>query len=290
MKTTAVIYNAASGSNALSIRDIKLAFGEAANRLIFLKISLGRDQLSERIKEYKVHQLVAAGGDGTVNLVANLCVEHGLPLGVLPVGTLNHFAKDLGLPIDLRQAADVIAEGATTRVDYCSVNDHVFVNNSSIGLYPLTVLKRQTLEKRLGKWPAALFATFQSVAELKTTRLRVTYTGHNYSFKTPLLFVGNNSYHLEDIGLTNRSSLKEGTLYLYIVRANKLSGIIRVAIYTVLGKRLKSHDFLAHVKHDLLVASAKKTLHVAVDGEVLILDAPLRYKVMPAGLTVCTPT
>src|SRR6185503_16647759 len=98
--------------------------------------------------------VVIGGGDGTVSAAADRAVRHGKPIGVLPLGTLNHFARDLGMPPDLRDAVRAIATGVVREVDVGEVNGRVFVNNSSIGVYPTVVRDRdeQRLRFGRGKW------------------------------------------------------------------------------------------------------------------------------------------
>src|SRR4029450_6264872 len=105
--------------------------------------------------------VIAGGGDGTVNTVAAALVGTEVVLGVLPLGTLNHFAKDLGLPLELGGAVQTIGAGHTVRIDVGEVNGQMFLNNSSLGLYPRIVRHRQKQTERLGrgKWPAFLWAT-----------------------------------------------------------------------------------------------------------------------------------
>ncbi|MBC7708136.1 NAD(+)/NADH kinase [Polaromonas sp.] len=285
MKTAVVIHNPASGTSVPEAA-IRTAFGDSGHLLHFVNIADGQNEIEKMIKDYNAHIVIAAGGDGTVNCAANICVSLYLPLGVLPVGTLNHFAKDMNLPIKLTEAAALIQKGKMTTVDYGSVTGHVFVNNSSIGIYPASVLKREQLQSKIGKWPSAVIAMFGTITKLSTTHLRIQYDSTDVTFKTPLLFVGNNSYNFDKVGFVNRKSLTAGDLYLYIVRANRVSAFIRLVVSMVFGKRPASHDFIAHPKNTLTVNSRKNILDVAVDGEILTLQPPLKYELYAQRLKV----
>src|SRR3982751_1503854 len=123
--------------------------------------------------------VVAGGGDGTISSVAGTLVGTGKVLGVLPVGTLNHFAKDLGLPLDLDGAVQAIVRGKVREVDVAEVNGNIFINNSSLGIYPHIVSNREAQQERLGrgKLPAALWATFHALRRFPFMDLRVTVEG-----------------------------------------------------------------------------------------------------------------
>jgi diacylglycerol kinase family enzyme len=145
-----------------------------------------------------VDAIVAAGGDGTVSAVAGGLVGSDKPLGILPSGTLNHFAKDLGLPLTLHEAAAVIAAGNTHRIDVAELNGRTFINNSSIGIYPHLVHHRDQQRQRLGrnKWIAMLIAAFSVFRRHPTVRVRIGIGDRTVLRTTPFVFVGNNRYQM----------------------------------------------------------------------------------------------
>ncbi|HZI75575.1 MAG TPA: diacylglycerol kinase family protein, partial [Gemmatimonadales bacterium] len=143
MGWTAIVLNDSSGSgdSAKSAQQLSEIFAEAG-REARITVARGGDQLRTAMKEAvkrRCETLVAGGGDGTINTAASELVDSDIPLGVIPLGTLNHFAKDLGIPIDLAGAAKVVLEGARCQVDVGEVNGRVFLNNSSLGAYPAIV-------------------------------------------------------------------------------------------------------------------------------------------------------
>ena len=136
--------------------------------------------------------VVAGGGDGTINAVASVLAGSGVAFGVLPLGTLNHFAKDLGIPLALDEAVRNVAEGKPMQVDVGQVNERIFLNNSSLGLYPDIVRDREKQQRRLGrgKWPAAAWATIAALRRYPFLSVRLTIDGAQHARSTPFVFIG----------------------------------------------------------------------------------------------------
>jgi YegS/Rv2252/BmrU family lipid kinase len=158
--------------------------------------------------------IIAAGGDGTMGAVAGELAGSKSSLGMLPLGTLNHFARDLGIPNDLDEAAKLIASGTARQVDIAEVNGRAFVNNASIGLYPLMVMDRDAQRQRLGrsKRLAMLVASLRTMARFHKRRLVLTTDGGEARVDTPMLFVGNNDYRLALPSAGRRDVLDDGQL------------------------------------------------------------------------------
>ncbi|HTL29718.1 MAG TPA: diacylglycerol kinase family protein, partial [Tepidisphaeraceae bacterium] len=136
--------------------------------------------------------VVAGGGDGTVNAVACALIGSDVALGVLPLGTLNHFAKDLGIPIVLEEAARLICEGKSRRIDVAEVNGRLFVNNSSIGIYPHMVKRRDGHINRLGRGKplATFFAFLNSLRRFPTVHVRLKAGEKMWECNTPFVMIG----------------------------------------------------------------------------------------------------
>src|SRR5438270_3713495 len=145
--------------------------------------------------------LIVGGGDGTIAAAASALAGTETALGILPLGTLNHFARDLGIPNALDEAAKAIAARTEKRVDVAQLNDRIFINNSAIGLYPLMVVDRDLQRRRLGrsKRLAMIVAAVRTLVRFRHHRLTLTVNDQRAQVDTPLLFVGNNHYRL-DIG------------------------------------------------------------------------------------------
>jgi diacylglycerol kinase family enzyme len=235
--------------------------------------------------------VVAAGGDGTVSCVAAGIFGTPAILGVLPIGTLNHFAKDLHIPLDLGQAVGAIATGHTTRIDVGQVNDRVFINNSSIGVYPSIVEGREELRRHgYRKWPAMALATFRVLRRYRGVHVRLVADGRPSVWRTPIVFIGNNEYTLEGIHLGTRARLDEGRLYVYIaprVRARDLPLLVARAI----AGRAKHHgDFTIAPASELWIETTRRRrVRVAIDGEVTKMTTPLHYRTRPDSLPVIVP-
>jgi diacylglycerol kinase family enzyme len=235
--------------------------------------------------------IVAAGGDGTVNAVAQVLAGTPTPLGILPLGTLNHFARDLGLPLDIAGAVAVIAAGVTAAVDAAEVNGRIFVNNSAIGLYPNMVRdrERQRRQSRRAKWLAMALALLHALRRPPMRRLTIEAEDWVRPHKTPLAFIGNNMYDTSFPTLGRRATLTGGELCLFIAKANRPLGIIRLLLRAVFGRLDQARDFEQHRLKTLTIRSRHRRLPVSLDGEVAALATPLSYRIRPGDLRVFVP-
>src|SRR5947209_10464776 len=236
--------------------------------------------------------VVAGGGDGTVSAVASLLAGTEKPLGVLPLGTLNHFAKDLGVPLAVGDAARGVCEGRVRSVDVGEVNGRIFVNNSSLGLYPRIVRRRDKLRERLGsgKWAAFFRAAFAVLRRYPFLNVRLSADGQEIVRRTPFVFVGNNEYQTESFQIGARSCLDAGCLSLYVAHRTGRLGLLRLAVRALFGRLSQAKDFDALRAQEVWVETHRpKRLHVATDGEVVVMTTPLHYRVLPGALRVIVP-
>jgi diacylglycerol kinase family enzyme len=224
--------------------------------------------------------LVAAGGDGTVSAVAGVAVETHATMGVLPMGTLNHFAKDLGLPIDLEQAVATIAAGQARDVDVGEVNGRVFVNNSSVGLYPHMVWERE-VEQRRGrtKWTAFAIAMLRTWRNYRTITAHLLVAGKAAVVRTPFIFVGNNHYIAEGLQLGGRSRLDEGRLSIYMAPECGRFEILALPVRALMRRLGSAAPFVEFQAEALTVDVPSQRVSVALDGEVALTKSPLEYRV-----------
>lgn len=234
--------------------------------------------------------VVAGGGDGTINAVASQLVGTDKTLGILPLGTLNHFAKDLKIPQDLEAAARTIADGLTMKVDVGEVNGRYFLNNSSLGIYPGIVAKREQQQKRgRGKWLALLSAAVRMMHRYPVLFVRLTTDSAELARRTAIVFVGNNEYELEGLGMGARSCLNQGQLHVYVMRDTGIWGLLRLFFSAVFRKLDQVKEFDAMCTGELWVDGRRKRLWVALDGEVQKMELPLHYQTKPAALRVIVP-
>ena len=235
--------------------------------------------------------LVVAGGDGTLNAAAPLLIGSESALGIVPLGTLNHFAKDLGIPLDLDGAIRTIAGGRTASVDLGMVNDRYFLNNSSLGLYPRVVAGRDALQQRLGrrKLPALLWAGLAVFRRYPFLNVRIDIGGSELVRRTPFVFVGNNRYEMEGFRIGERLRLDGGVLSLYLANRTGRLGLIGLAIRALFKRLEQSKDFERAAARSFQVETRHDWLRIANDGELCVLATPLRYRVLPAALQVVVP-
>ena len=235
--------------------------------------------------------VVAAGGDGTVSAIAAALAGTDKILGVLPLGTLNHFAKDLGIPLDLEIAVRTLQEGTVFAVDVGEVNGRIFINNSSLGLYPQIVSRREAQQERLarGKWPAFFWATIQALRRFPFLELRITFEDRQIFRRTAFLFVGNNEYEIAGFNLGSRACVDAGKLGLYLTHRTGRFGLFRLAFHALFGRVDQASDFDVFCVTEAWIETRKRRLLVALDGEVERMETPLRYRIRPAALRVLVP-
>lgn len=234
-----------------------------------------------------------AGGDGTVRSVAEVLVGGNKPLGVLPAGTLNDFARDLGIPAALDEALRVIAAGQIDRVDVGEVNGRVFVNNSSVGLYSRIVLERDALRptSRRQKFVAMLRASWRVLRRFPRFTAMIQLDGGEADARTvPLILISNNPYETGWPKLGRRSDLDQGRLGVYVVGCTTRAQLVWCAFQAIrsrLDRVAAVESFLASA---VAIETRRREVLVSLDGEVMRLRPPLRYRSRPRDLLVLRPT
>ena len=291
LRTVALI-NAASGSTD-DQRVQRLADLLRARELdwrIFAAQGADLAGLARDAAESEADVVVAGGGDGTVSVVGSALAGSRKILGVLPLGTLNHFAKDLEIPLALDAAVENITAGHVAQIDTGEVNGRIFLNNSSIGLYPKLVLRREK-QRRVGhpKWLAMIAALYRTLRQYVVLRVRITADGKRFHRSTPIVFVGNNEYQIEGRDLGGRRCLNGGVLCLYALHNTGPWGMLEFAVRAVLRQAWRIKDFDALQARAILIESRRKRLRVALDGEVADLETPLRYRIRTGALRVIVP-
>jgi diacylglycerol kinase family enzyme len=234
--------------------------------------------------------VLAGGGDGTMNAVASVLVGTETALGVLPLGTLNHFAKDLQIPLQLEDAVATAFGGEIGRVDVGEVNGRYFLNNSSIGIYPGIVREREVLQRQgQSKLTAFLEALIFSLWRFRMLSVRLHVDGaQEIAARTPFVFVGNNRYEVAAPQAGKRGSLKEGLLWICQAPHAGRARLVIWALYALFGgkRALETHVVEAH---NLSIEARTSHLSVSRDGEVTRMSAPLNYAIKPLALRVVVP-
>lgn len=292
-----VIFNSVAGANAQKVdemrAEIRGAFADAGCEVEMVSPDNGTDlsALAKRYAESEHKTIVAAGGDGTISAVAGALIGTEKILGVMPVGTLNHFAKDLKVPLDHGAAARTIAEGNIALIDAGEVNGKVFINNSSLGIYPKIVAKREAQQERLarGKWHAAWWATVHALQRFPFMNLRITLEEKQLDRRTAFLFIGNNEYEISGFKLGGRARLDGGRLGLYLTHRTGRVGLLRLGLHALFGRVDQAKDFDAFAVEEALIETSRPRILVATDGEVTRLESPLHYRILPRALRVLVP-
>lgn len=248
-------------------------------------------QVATRALKSGVDAVIAVGGDGTIGAVAGVLAGSKVPLGVLPLGTFNHFAKDLGIPLKPEEALQVIAQNNIRRVDVGEVNGRVFINNSSIGGYPEAVQDRDEQRSRSGrkKWLAMLVASLRVFRRYPLLRVKLELDGKVVFRTTPFVFVGNNEYKMNFFTYSARHRLDAGQLSVYTANCqNRLEFLRLFWLYLTNGLK-QAENFQSHLVTELWVETRKHKLRVAADGEVVRMERPLHYQIRPQALALFVP-
>ena len=289
-----VIINARSGASDKEAARILLADLFAANG-IEARISLARSgqeivECARRSMQGDAQTIVAGGGDGTINAIASLVAGTDKTLGVLPLGTLNHFAKDLRIPLDLEGAAHIIIAGHAILIDVGEVNERIFINNSSLGLYPRMVHHREHVQRLgHGKWPAFVWAAFAVLRRYPFLDVRLSAGGKELKTRTPFVFIGNNRYEMESFNVGRRARLDAGELSLYVTHRTDRLGLLLLGIRALFKRLRRAEDFVATTLSEVWVETRHSRTRVALDGEVAMLETPLHYRVRAGVLRVMVP-
>jgi len=228
--------------------------------------------------------LGVAGGDGTVAAVAAVAIEHDLPLAVIPAGTLNHFAADVGI----RSLDDVVASidtGEAVRVDVAQANGIPFLNTASIGAYPEMVRRREELAPRLGKWPALVLAAAQVLR--RQTPIRVELNGK--PVVAWIVFVGNGSYTPRGLSPAWRPRLDDGLLDVQYLRADTKWSRSRTVLTQLFGITQHTGLYRDHLVKELRIRSLSGPQEIARDGEPAESASEFHFVKRPGKLIVYRP-
>jgi diacylglycerol kinase family enzyme len=235
--------------------------------------------------------VVVGGGDGSLHAAAGVLAGTDTALGILPVGTLNHFAKNLAVPLGVEDAVAVIVAGVIRNVDVGEANGRVFINNASLGLYPSVVRRREAIQQRLGrsKWLAFAIATRRALLRYRLLLVRVRIKDNDYVRRTPFVFIGNNSYVMDGLNIGTRAVLDAGVLSLYMARRESPFSLLLLALRALLGRLRQAKDFEEFTAKEVRIETRRHHEFVGLDGEVVTMEAPIRCRVRPLALRVVVP-
>lgn len=247
---------------------------------------------AEEARTAGVDVVVAGGGDGTLSAAAGVLAGGDVPLGVLPLGTANHFARDLGIPLSVEEAVRTLAEGRVQALDVGTINGHPFINNSSLGFYPSVVEERHRLQRR---WPlprslATVLAGFRVFPRFPLLHLHIEADGRRTTCTTPFVFVGNYAYPMNffTFGVPSRTSSR--SLFLYFTPCSGRRCILRFLLRALFQDLRRVRGFETWQAAEITLACDVPSLRVFVDGELRTMTPPLRYRIWPEMLHVLAPT
>ncbi len=249
--------------------------------------------VKSQIQQTRDHKgiMVAAGGDGTVNLIAEICYKQNVTLGVIPLGTFNYFARELQIPTNIEEAVKIIASGEVRKVSVGLVHDHVFLNNASFGLYTKIIRQREQASSRFGRMRiiAAVAAVYSLFNKHRLMSIRIHSAQEKDQHKTPMVFVGNNTLQLENLGLDVANCTKQDKLAVVIMQPIKRW---ETAMFIFLGaiRKLKDQSRLKeYCADDFEVTTNHKIIDLVIDGEIIKCATPLKFRVEKNALSVIVP-
>jgi diacylglycerol kinase family enzyme len=288
--TLPVLINRAGGT-AATLGDglaeaVEKAFADVG-QTIALELVVG-DEMAEAVARHRGKpRVVVGGGDGTLGCAAAVLANARTALAILPLGTRNHLARQLGIPLDLAQAVAVAVGGRRRRIDLGAAGERIFVNNASFGIY--TRFVRQRDRQRGPKWLASIPATWHALRNMRAQQFMLALDGEERAITTPLLFVGNNEYSIERGHLGEREALDDGRLSVYAVAAQAPHRLVGFALRALAGLARPERDFVEHATAAEVTIEGQGWIEGAFDGELEWLPLPLRLRSLANALGVVTP-
>lgn len=258
-----------------------------------VEIHSGREAVAavERICRAKAcDAVIIAGGDGTVSAAAAAAAESGQALGVVPLGTMNLFARSLGMPLDMNEAVEALATAKPVGVDIGSVNGRFFTHHVTLGLHPRMIRVRERLRygSRLGKIWASLQAWWMVVKRPPRLSVRIRADGVEFSRRTTAILVSNNP--LGEGHLPYADDLQRGELGLYVATSRRWRDLLELAARVTFGEIAETPLLDRRRAREVEISLARRVINVSIDGEIVSLEPPLRLRVHHAGLTVLKPS
>lgn len=249
-------------------------------------------KIFDRHAEYQqIGVIVAAGGDGTLNAVASQMLHQKTPMGILPLGTFNYVARVLNIPLDIMQAAQVIAVGQARASHVACINEQIYLNNASLGLYPLFIKKREEYNQKFGRFPLNAYTSGLDVLirDRKELKLEIEVNQHKYPVKSPLIFFGNNQLQLEEMKLKIAKCAEIGEIAGVVIAKGDKVTLFKTLIQTIRGQLDQATDVYSFGAESVVVYSEKPQLTVAIDGEIVSMNTPLKLHVEKNALKIMVP-
>ena len=240
--------------------------------------------------------VIAVGGDGTINAVAQAAHDRGCAMGVVAQGTFNYFARTHGLSADAGVATRALLTAPAVPVQVGLIGDHVFLVNASLGLYPELLQDREAYKARFGRsrFVACGAALITLLRKHRQLRLRIEFGDGCRDVRTPTLFVGNNRLQLEQVGLPEAPSLDEGCIAAVMLRPIGTLAMLGLLLRGAMGSLGEADSVESFRFHRMRVSPrrvwSRRTLKVAYDGEIGWMRMPLVFRVSPQPLYLLKPS
>ncbi|HVK55972.1 MAG TPA: diacylglycerol kinase family protein [Burkholderiales bacterium] len=297
-----IILNVGSGSgDAREASEIIRGVLDAAGReheLLVVDDPHYLQSVTRRATELAVRRqgiLVAAGGDGTINTVAHAALNSGRPFGVIPQGTFNYFSRTHGIPSDTAEAAKALLSATIRPVQVGLVNDHLFLVNASLGLYPKLLEDREAYKQQFGRkrWIALWSGLMTMLRENRHLVINLHQGNEMQTLRTSTLFVGNNLLQLKQIGLPEADAVEQGKLAAILVKPVGMFAMLGLLLRGALGQLGESTNVRSFAFDRLTVQPwlpfGRRGIKVAMDGEVTRIRTPLTFEVAAKRLLLLVP-
>jgi diacylglycerol kinase family enzyme len=290
-----VIMNRDSGAaNKTALREeIEAAFSAHGWEVRFVLV--GRSDLQIRAQQTVTQALgtvVVAGGDGTINTVASACMEANRPLGLLPAGTFNYVARNLGIPTEIAAAVTVIVNGRVRKIDIGEINGRIFLNNAGFGLYAQLLERRERDKRRFGRnrLVAFLSGMWCLLGSHPLYTVELVTDGQPVQRLATTLFFGCNALQLEHFNISAADCLRHQKLAVLLLKLRSRREVAVAAIAALLGRLDEVNTTQTFCASTARVRVRRRALKVVIDGEIALLRAPLDLKLLPNALQVFAPT
>ncbi len=292
-KSICVITNPKSGTNsndANAIDRVMAILGDQA-QLIETDPESGFEGAVEKALEQGCATIVAAGGDGTIVGISSLLLDKDVTMGVLPLGTFNFFSRGLGIPEDPEEAAKALLHGEPKKISVGSVNGQIFLNNASLGVYPVILKNREATYKHWGRSRIvahiSMLKTFLQFD--RVLKIRIMSEGVQKTIETPLVFVARSSYQLDMFNLEGEDAIKDDNFAVFTAVSQGRFTMLKNVWRLVRRTMKQGRDFDLYKVQELDIDTGRKEELVAFDGEKAKMKTPLEFRMHTDALRILVP-
>lgn len=289
-----VILNAKAGKRDGDnrLREIRERLAPLAGRLEVRTTQGGAEigELARRAADEGSDVIAALGGDGTQSAVAQAVAGSGVVMAVLPGGTFNYFARELGVE-EMDTAVAALSGGRVTTRDVGRINDRIFLNNASFGLYPRILQRREAIYRRWGRSRlAAYWSVLAGLSKLRDPmRLSVDVNGIRHEFATPLAFVARSAFQLENLGMDGVEAVRAGHFALFAAKGESRLALLATSLRLAFGFLARHEDFDLVISDSLSIEVGAGPRLIALDGEKVRMEGPFELEVLHDALQVIVP-